>query len=131
MQVEEDLVLEVQSAWRENVHTRRWGGCAAVLLLTALLGLRFVPHAWRVGQQLSEPQLLFRGVNLSAGGEIVQACAHDYAPPTHCALSTHSGCACCGRSSVLSRLHEHPLVAAPAMAALTTAQVGSLIQACC
>ena len=40
-------------------------------MVTGLLGLRYVPHAWRIGQQLSEPQLLFRGVDTTTG-ELVQ-----------------------------------------------------------
>ena len=74
-EVEEDLMEEVHSAWRENVRMRRAGGCGLVLLLTCMLGLRFVPHAWRIGQQLSEPQLLFRGANLTGSGELVQVCS--------------------------------------------------------
>ena len=98
-EAEEDLLQEVQSAWRENVGMRRAGGCGAVLLLSCMLGLRFVPHAWRVGQQLSEPQLLFRGVNLTGSGELVQVCwpcllcGRAGCGCAHCA---YYGCACCG-----------------------------------
>ena len=117
-EVEEDLMEEVHSAWRENVRMRRAGGCGLVLLLTCMLGLRFVPHAWRIGQQLSEPQLLFRGVDLTGSGQLVQVCwrhslwlcllwpyslygcacygcaCYDCA----CYGCTHYGCACYGRA---------------------------------
>ena len=93
-EAEEDLLQEVQSAWRENVGMRRAGGCVAVLLLSCMLGLRFVPHAWKVGQQLSEPQLLFRGINLTGSGELVQVCW----PCLPCGRAGcgYAGCAGCG-----------------------------------
>ena len=67
---DEDLVEELTWAWQESVKTRRFAGCCVLSLVLSYAGLRFVPHAWKLAQNLSEPQLLYRG--LTADGELVQ-----------------------------------------------------------
>jgi len=56
-----DEFNELRQVWEENVDTRRTCGLVTLLVFALLTTLRFYPHCWGLGQQLSEPQIMLRG----------------------------------------------------------------------
>ena len=66
--------------WEENVDTRRTCGLVTLLVFALLTTLRFYPHCWGLGQQLSEPQIMLRGRDTKGAPVIIDDFREAYAP---------------------------------------------------
>lgn len=56
-----DELSELQEIWDENVETRRTCGLVFLSVMGMVALVRFLPHSFRLGEALSEPQIMMRG----------------------------------------------------------------------
>mmetsp|Transcript_50337 Transcript_50337/g.131019 ORF Transcript_50337/g.131019 Transcript_50337/m.131019 type:complete len:775 (-) Transcript_50337:705-3029(-) len=56
-----DELSDLTQLWDQNPDTRRTCGIVTLAVTALIVWLRFLPHCWRLGEQLSEPQIMLRG----------------------------------------------------------------------